>query len=70
MQASSTAETDIGPYANEYVLVTEMGEDGKQAEKVIEWTDSGYAIKFMGRLAEEVERKSKGGDRGSGEQKL
>ena len=69
MQASSTAETDIGPYANEYVLVIEMGQDGKQAEKVVEWVDSGYAVTFMGRLRQEIERKKKE-EGGGGDQKL
>ena len=59
MQASSTAETDIGPYGNEYVLIVEMGEDGKQAEKVIEWVDSAYSAKFMGMLRHEIERKKR-----------
>ena len=57
MLASSTAETDIGAYANEYVLVVEMSQDRKEAEKVVEWVDSGYSVRFMGRLRHEVEMK-------------
>ena len=50
MVASSTADTDIGTYANEYVLVIEMGRDGRQAERVVEWADSGYSVRFLGHL--------------------
>ena len=50
MLARSSAETDIGEYANEYVLVVEMGRDGRQAEKVVEWVDSGYSVRFLGQL--------------------
>ena len=69
VQASSTAETDIGPYANEYVLVIEMGQDGKQAEKMVEWVDSGYSVTFLGRLRKEIERKNRE-EGGGGDQKL
>lgn len=62
--ASSTAETDIGAYANEYVLVVEMGHDGKQAEKVIEWVDSGYSVRFLGQLRQHVELEKTEGNKG------
>ena len=55
MLASSTADTDIGTYANEYVLVVEMTRDGKQAERVIEWVDSGYSVRFLGQLRRHIE---------------
>ncbi|KAL8796248.1 MAG: hypothetical protein Q9195_001363 [Heterodermia aff. obscurata] len=70
MLASSTAETDIGPYSNEYVLVIKMGRDGRQAEKVIEWVDSGYAIKYFGKLRQAADTKNKETESSSGEQKL
>ena len=50
MLASSTADTDIGAYANEYILVVEMSRDGRQVERVVEWVDSGYSVRFMGQL--------------------
>jgi GTP1/Obg family GTP-binding protein len=59
MLASSTAKTDVGDYANEYVLVVETGQDGTKAERVVEWVDSGHAVQFMGRLAKEMEKKGK-----------
>ena len=70
MLASSTAETDIGPYNNEYVLVVEMGRDGRQVEKVIEWVDSGYSVKYLGRLRQATDTKNKGAESSSGERKL
>ena len=70
MLASSTAETDIGPYSNEYVLVIEMGRDGRQAEKVIEWVDSGHSVKYFEKLRQATETKNKGAESNNGEQKL
>ena len=70
MLASSTAETDIGPYSNEYILVVEMGRDGRQVEKVIEWVDSGYAVKYFGRLRQATDMKNKGAESSSGEPNL
>ena len=57
MLASSTAETDIGPYSNEYVLVIKMGRDGRQVENIIEWVDSEYAVKYFGRLRQATDTK-------------
>ena len=68
--ASSTAETDIGPYKNEYVVVIEMGRDGRQAEKVIEWVDSGYVVKFFGKLSQATDAKNQGAESNDREQKL
>ena len=70
MLASSTAETDIGPYNNEYVLVIEMGRDGRQVEKVIEWVDSGYSVKFFGQLRQATDTKNKGAESNGGKQEL
>lgn len=69
LQASSTADTDVGPYGNEYVLVVEMGWDGTEVERVVEWVDSGYAMEFFARLRGgglEREREKKGGEGGGG----
>ena len=68
MLASSTAETDIGPYNNEYVLVIEMGQDGRHVDKIIEWVDSGYAIKYFGQLRQATDMKNKGAETSNGEQ--
>jgi hypothetical protein len=52
MHATSTAETDIGPYANEYALILFFTEDGKKVTKLLEYVDSAYSIRFFGALAE------------------
>lgn len=52
MHATSTADTDIGPYANEYALVLFFTDDGKKVKKFLEYVDSAYSIKFFGALAE------------------
>ena len=57
MHATSTAETDIGDYRNEYMLVLHMTEDGGKVERFMEYVDSGYSREFLGRLRAYVERK-------------
>jgi hypothetical protein len=52
MHATSTAETDIGSYANEYALILNFSEDGKKVTKFLEYVDSAYSIKFFAALAE------------------
>jgi ketosteroid isomerase-like protein len=52
MHASSTAETDIGPYANEYALILNFTDDGKKVTKFSEYVDSAYAMQFFARFAE------------------
>ena len=52
MRASSTAETDIGPYANEYVIVLRMTEDGRLVERFDEFNDSAFIRGFLPRLRE------------------
>ncbi|KAM0795175.1 hypothetical protein BDR22DRAFT_894425 [Usnea florida] len=54
MRASSTAETDVGPYANEYVLVMRMTEDGRLVERFDEFVDSAVSAGFMPRLREKM----------------
>ncbi|KAH7087114.1 hypothetical protein FB567DRAFT_602682 [Paraphoma chrysanthemicola] len=52
MHATSTAETDIGPYANEYALVLHFTEDGKKVVRFLEYVDSKYSSEFFAKLAE------------------
>jgi len=52
MHATSTAETDIGPYGNEYALILFFTDDGKKVTKFLEYVDSAYSIKFFTALAE------------------
>jgi hypothetical protein len=50
IHASSTAETEIGPYANEYVLILTFTEDGKKVTKFDEFVDSAYSKEFFAAL--------------------
>jgi ketosteroid isomerase-like protein len=50
IHASSTAETKIGPYANEYTLMLTFTEDGKKVTKFDEFVDSAYSEKFFAAL--------------------
>ncbi|KAI2484935.1 hypothetical protein Ptr902_03875 [Pyrenophora tritici-repentis] len=52
MHLSSTSETDIGPYTNEYALILHFTDDGKQVIKFLEFVDSAYSTKFFAALAE------------------
>jgi ketosteroid isomerase-like protein len=52
MRATSTAETDIGPYANDYVLILYFTEDGEKVVKFEEYVDSAYSKGFFAKLAE------------------
>jgi ketosteroid isomerase-like protein len=52
MHATSTAETDVGPYGNEYALVLNFTDDGKKVTRILEYVDSAYSIKFFAKLAE------------------
>lgn len=52
---SSTAETPIGPYGNEYVLVLHFNEAGDKVEKFIEFVDTEYSKSFFGRMRVHLE---------------
>ena len=54
MRASSTAETDVGPYANEYMIVLRMTEDGRLVERFDEFNDSAFIVEFLPRLREKM----------------
>jgi ketosteroid isomerase-like protein len=51
MHATSTAETDVGPYANEYALILTFTEDGEKVIKFLEYVDSAYSQGFFAKLA-------------------
>jgi ketosteroid isomerase-like protein len=40
LHLKSTGETDFGPYANEYMIVLKMTEDGTQIKEIVEFIDS------------------------------
>ena len=54
MHASSSANTEVGPYANEYVLMMRMTEDGRLVERFDEFVDSRVSTEFMPRLREKI----------------
>jgi len=45
--AKSTAGTDIGPYANEYMLVFYFDERGEKIEMFLEFVDVGNRTDFL-----------------------
>jgi ketosteroid isomerase-like protein len=50
IHASSSANTKIGTYGNEYALFLTFTEDGKKITKVEEFADSAYSAKFFANL--------------------
>ena len=54
LHIKSSAETALGPYKNEYVLMLQMTGDQRQVASVKEFVDSGYSEEFLGKLAGKV----------------
>ena len=50
MWAKSSAETDIGPYTNEYMIVLHMNKEKTKIVRLREFADSAYANEFFPRL--------------------
>lgn len=50
IHASSTAETKIGQYRNEYALILTFSKDGKRVTKFDEFVDSAYSEHFAAAL--------------------
>lgn len=50
IHASSTADSIIGPYANEYALIMTFTEDRKQVVEFKEFVDSAYSKEFFAAL--------------------
>ena len=48
--AQSTADTVIGPYANEYMLAFYMNEAGDKVDKFLEFVDSTNSVTFFPKL--------------------
>lgn len=46
----STAETPIGPYANEYVFTLKTNEAGTEIVEVVEFIDTAYTAEFMTKI--------------------
>ncbi|ETS85602.1 hypothetical protein PFICI_03627 [Pestalotiopsis fici W106-1] len=55
MWVRSTADTPLGPYQNEYVMMFNFTPDGSKIVRVREFVDSASSGKFFARLAEMAE---------------
>jgi ketosteroid isomerase-like protein len=55
--AKSTAVTDIGPYANEYVLVFHFNEAGDKLERFLEFIDSNQVVGYLTELRKYIAEK-------------
>ncbi|KAI0515385.1 hypothetical protein F5B22DRAFT_607159 [Xylaria bambusicola] len=58
MWAKSTAMTEVGPYANEYVLILHMNEAGDKITKFLEFVDSQFSVTFFTKLREHQAQKA------------
>lgn len=54
MHLTSTAETDVGPYNNEYIFLISISEDGEKVDEIVEFLDSLYTAEFVGKLAKQT----------------
>lgn len=54
----SRADTDLGPYANEYILILSMTDDGTELVDVMEFADSLYSQEFWGRRPRDPKAKA------------
>ncbi|KAI1313116.1 hypothetical protein F5Y03DRAFT_155893 [Xylaria venustula] len=55
--ASSTASTEVGPYANEYTLIFYMNEAGDKITRFLEFVDSASSVAFFPKLREHLAQK-------------
>ena len=60
LHAKSQAETALGAYANEYVILMRMTEDHQKVVEIKEFVDSGYSADYFQRL------RALGSDTGTG----
>ncbi|EXJ82033.1 hypothetical protein A1O1_08101 [Capronia coronata CBS 617.96] len=58
LHLKSHADTDAGPYENEYFFILTMSQDGDLIDEVVEYLDSGYTDDF----AERLQQASRGKD--------
>ncbi|KAH8887146.1 hypothetical protein GQ53DRAFT_327188 [Thozetella sp. PMI_491] len=52
LHLTSTADTPIGPYTNQYVFTFQMSSDGTQIDEVVEFVDPKYTKDFVDRVIE------------------
>lgn len=56
LQAKSSAETALGPYGNEYMIILHMTSDHSQIVEIKEFVDSEYSQGFFSRQREYLEK--------------
>ncbi|KAL1854510.1 hypothetical protein VTK73DRAFT_8732 [Phialemonium thermophilum] len=61
LHLASSAETDVGDYANEYFWMLRFNEDVTVIEEVIEFVDSAYTVGFLAKLEEATAKKKEEG---------
>lgn len=49
---TSAGETDFGPYANEYMIVLKMTDDGTQIKEIVEFIDSATTRDIAAHIAQ------------------
>lgn len=54
LHLTSTGETDFGPYANEYMILLKMTDDGMLIKDIVEFIDSATIRDIAAGLAEQV----------------
>lgn len=54
LHLTSTGETDFGPYANEYMIVLKMTDDGTQIKEIVEFIDSATTRDIAAGLAQHI----------------
>jgi ketosteroid isomerase-like protein len=50
LHATSTADTEIGNYTNEYALFLTFTRDGSKVVRIDEFVDSAYSAEFFAKL--------------------
>ena len=54
LHLTSTGESDFGPYANEYMIVLKMTDDGTQIKEIVEFIDSATCRDIAASIAQHV----------------
>jgi ketosteroid isomerase-like protein len=57
----STGETDAGPYANEYMIVLKMTDDGKLIKEIVEFVDSAAVRDIVTAMQQQQQQQAEAG---------
>ncbi|RFU80652.1 hypothetical protein TARUN_1537 [Trichoderma arundinaceum] len=57
LHLTSTGESDVGPYGNEYMFILTISEDGKKVDEIVEFLDTLYTAEFLTKLTEKTGQK-------------